>query len=100
MPMLDPWPASPYTLTVARAKKPHACLVWQGHWRKPLPKIRVPLLKPDPDLDLDLQPMIAAIYQRSRYHVSIDYTRPLNPPLGAEDAVWLEGRLRARKRRE
>jgi hypothetical protein len=100
MPMLDPWPNSPYTLMLARAKKPQACLVWQGHWRKPLPTIRVPLLKPDADLDLDLQPLIGAIYQRSRYHLSIDYTRPLAPPLGAEDAAWLEGRLRARKRRE
>jgi hypothetical protein len=100
MPMLDSWPSSPYTLMVARAKRPHACLVWQGHWRKPLPTIRVPLLKPDPDLDLDLQPMIAAIYQRSRYAQSIDYTRSLGPPLAAEDAAWLEGRLCARKRRE
>ena len=95
LPMLDPWPASPYTLMVARAKKPHACLVWQGHFRKPLPAVPVPLAKPDADLSLDLQPLVDAVYERSRYAQSIDYNRPLSPPLAPEEAAWLEQRLRA-----
>jgi hypothetical protein len=98
MPMLDPWPPSPYTLMVAPAKKPYACLVWQGHSQKPLPSIPVPLAKPDPDIPLDLQPMIEAIYQHSRYAQSIDYTRPLSPPLGPEEAAWLKQQLKARRR--
>lgn len=98
MPMLDPWPASPYTLMVARAKKPHACLVWQGHFRKPLPTIRVPLAKPDPDISLDLQPLIDAIYERYRYAQSIDYTQPLNPPLAPEETSWLQQQLKARRK--
>src|SRR5262249_47201347 len=77
MPMLDPWPASPYTLMVAKAKKYQRCLVWQAHFRQALPPIRVPLAKPDSDIPLDLQPMIDGIYQRSRYAQSIDYVQPL-----------------------
>ncbi len=97
MPMLDPWPASPYTQMVARARKPHACLVWQGHFRKPLPAVRVPLAKPDADISLDLQPLIDSIYERYRYAQSIDYTQPLSPPLAPEEAAWLKRQLKGRQ---
>jgi hypothetical protein len=98
MPMVDPWPNSPYTLLLARAKKWGYCLAWPAHYRRPLPTIPVPLAKPDPDLSLSLQPLVGVIYQRYRYEDSIDYAKPLAPPLDAEDAAWLEQQLRARSR--
>jgi hypothetical protein len=94
MPMLDPWPDSPYTLLVARAKSPF-CRVWRAHYRRPAPAIPVPLAKPDPDITLELQPMFDAIYQRFRYERSIDYKKPLTPPLAAADSTWLKQQLRA-----
>jgi hypothetical protein len=97
MPMLDPGPAGPYTLMVARANEPDACLVWEGHFQKPLPRIPVPLAKPDPDLSLDLQPLIETVYEESRYAQSIDYARPLRPPLGPEETAWLKRQLKARR---
>ena len=90
MPMLDPWPDSPCTILVARAKKYDLCQVWPVHFRAPAPSVPIPLAKPDPDIVLDLQPMIDAIYQRSRYERSIDYGKPLTPPLDAAEALWLE----------
>ncbi len=98
MPMLDPWPASPYTLTVARANKPHACLVWPAHFREPLTPVPVPLAKPDPDVRLELQPLIDGIYERHRYAQSIDYRNPPDPPLSPQEVTWLQGRLRERQR--
>lgn len=98
MPMLDPWPASPYVLMVARARHPQSCKVWRGSFREPLPTILVPLAKPDPPVPLDLQPMIDRIYEVSRYDQSIDYTKPLTTPLAAEDAAWLQQRLKDRKK--
>ena len=53
----------------------------------------MPLAIPDPDLALDLQPMIERIYQRSRYSRTIDYSKPLTPPLAPEDTAWLQQRL-------
>jgi hypothetical protein len=97
MPMLDPWPDSPYTLLVCRAAS-GLCRVWRGHFRRPLPPIPVPLLKPDPDIPLDIQAMIEDIYQRFRYERSIDYRMPLTPPLDAADAAWLEKQLLVRRR--
>jgi hypothetical protein len=94
MPMLDPWPDSPYTVLVARARKFGLCRVWPVYFQMRSPSIPIPLLKPDPDLLLDLQPMIDSIYQRSRYARSINYSRPLAPPLDAAEALWLEKQLR------
>ena len=94
MPMLDRWPDSPYTVLVARARKFDLCRVWPVYFQMRSPSIPIPLLKPDPDLLLDLQPMIDSIYQRSRYERSIDYRRPLAPPLDAAETLWLEKQLR------
>jgi Protein of unknown function (DUF4058) len=97
MPMLDPWPDSPYALLVARAKC-GLCRVWRAHFRQPLPSIPVPLAKPDPDIALEMQPMIDEIYRRFRYGRSIDYSRPLIPPLARHETAGLEQRLRASRR--
>lgn len=88
-PMLDPWPNSPYTLLVARSNRRGRCRVWPAYSLKPLPALPVPLLKPDPDVLMNLQPMIEAIYKRSRYEPSIDYHKALTPPLAPEEAAWL-----------
>ncbi len=94
MPMLDPWPESPYTVLVARAKKFGVCRVWPVHFQSPSPSVPIPLRKPDSDILLDLQAMIDSIYRRSRYERSIDYGKPLSPPLDAAGALWLENQLR------
>lgn len=95
MPMLDPWPNSPYLLMVARARKPHACLVWEGHFQHPLPAIPIPLAKPDSDLSLRLQPLLDTIYRRFRYEQSIHYAMELTPPLTSDEAVWWRQQLSA-----
>ncbi len=94
MPMLDPWPDSPYTLLVARAGT-QLCRVWRAHYRRQLPVIPVPLAKPDSEIALEIQPMIDEIYQRFRYSRSIDYNKPLTPPLDAAETGWLKRQLQA-----
>jgi hypothetical protein len=94
MPMLDPWPNSPYTLLVAREERAPRCKVWLAFFDRPLPAIPVPLSRPTPDLTLALQPLIDAIYERGRYREDIDYVQPLTPPLSEEQAAWLQQRLR------
>jgi hypothetical protein len=96
-PMRDPWPDSPYTLLVARANQKLRCEVWPAYFHQPLPEIPVPLTQPDADIPLNLQPMIEAIYARSRYGQSIDYGKPAKPPLSAGETKWLKGRLRERQ---
>jgi len=90
MPMVDPWPTSPYVFLVARQYPAKNCKAWPAFALRPLPSIPVPLAKPDPDLMLDLQPMVEAIYRRSRYFLSIDYTKPPVPPLQPQESDWLK----------
>jgi hypothetical protein len=88
-PMLTKWPNSPYTLLVSWAERAPRCRVWPAHFRRRLPIIPVPLLDPDPDLTLDLQPLIDGIYALGRYDEQLDYRRPLTPGLSNDDAVWM-----------
>src|SRR5262249_53130378 len=67
MPMLTPWPDSPYPLLVSRASRAPSCRAWPAHFQRRLPVIPVPLRSPDPDLMLDLQPLTDDIYALGRY---------------------------------
>jgi Protein of unknown function (DUF4058) len=98
MPMITPWPDSPYTLLVSRAAAAPRCRAWPAHFRHCLPSIPVPLLEPDPDLTLNLQPLIDHIYSLGRYDERIDYAQRLPPPLPDEDAAWVREALAARTR--
>jgi hypothetical protein len=93
MPMVEPWPRSPYYLLVGRESHVPYCRVWPAYFNQPLPEIPVPLAHPDPDLPLALQPMIEAVYERSRYGRRLEYTKPLKLPLSAEETAWLALRL-------
>jgi hypothetical protein len=95
MPMIGPWPFGPYALLVSRASRAPNCLVWPAHSMRRLPVIPVPLLESDPDVSLDLQSIIDTIYAESRYHRTIDYTKPITPPLTEEEAAWLSSQLKA-----
>jgi hypothetical protein len=93
MPMEDDWPDSPYYLLVSRQKKAPQCDVWPAYALEPLPPIPVPLHPPDADLSLDLQPLIADIYERTHYEDDIDYRKTASAWLSDEEVAWLEERL-------
>jgi hypothetical protein len=99
MPMLDRWPDSPYTLLVSRRIYAPHCRVWPASFRKPLPVLPVPLIYGDPDLSLDLQPLLDSIYSFGRYAERIDYSRTLTPPMLEADAGWVREQLKNRPAR-
>jgi hypothetical protein len=86
--MAAPWPDSPYAVTVFRKQLAPACDVWAAHMTWPLPRIAVPLDPPDRDVVVALQPIVETIYELSRYAVQIRYDRPIDPPLGPEEAQY------------
>jgi len=96
MPMMTPWPDSPYTLLVSSAFKAPYCRVWKGYFQRRLPAIPVPLRYPEPGLTLDLQPLVDGIYSLGRYNERIDYTRPLKPALSRADAALVRSFLKKR----
>lgn len=66
--------------------------------REKLPAIRIPLRKTDPDIVLDIQPLVDRAYQEGAYD-DIDYRRPCKPPLPAEDESWAAELLEAAGKR-
>jgi hypothetical protein len=95
MPMEDEWPDSPYYVLVSRKPAAPQCTVWPASCLRPLPEIPVPLSPPDADVMLALQPMIEAIYGRSRYALDIDYRQRCRPRLDAAHVQWLQEHLPA-----
>jgi len=67
--------------------------------RERLPAIKIPLRAVDPDVVLDLQPLIDESYLSGRYDRTIDYSRPPIPPLDSQDADWADQLLRAAAKR-
>jgi hypothetical protein len=53
-----------------------------------LPRIMIPLVEPDPDVPLDLQAAVEAVYDRARYWRRIRYDEPCVPALEEEDQSW------------
>jgi hypothetical protein len=88
--MAEDWPDSPYYLLVCRKNEAPLCKVWPAFSDRPLPRIDIPLLAPDPDIALELQPLIEKIYSRSRYERDIDYRQPIDPPLSSAEKAWLD----------
>jgi hypothetical protein len=82
-----------YGVCVFRAVQPATHEVYPIRLRERLPAIRVPLRASDADVIADLQPLIDQCHERGRYHL-LNYRLDLNPPLGPEDAKWVNQILR------
>jgi hypothetical protein len=91
---LEGLPKTDYMAMVSRTDKRPDCDVWTIGLREPLPILPVPLLRPDPDIPLDLGKALRTAYERARYERRINYNAPTTPPLKQEDAVWAANLLR------
>ena len=90
---------TPYRVTVSRAHPPGGPLgLYPVRLADPLPVVRVPLRPGEPDVTLDLQQLVDAIYRNGRYDRT-DYAADCDPPLAGDDAAWADGLLRAAGRR-
>ena len=88
MRVFGPAVAGDYRILIARgARRPRAQLyAWSV--RQPIPTFPVPLLPGDAEPTADLGAVLAGLYDRARYDLRLDYTKPPVPPLAAEDAGW------------
>lgn len=93
--LLTPHYRTPYLACVLRGSDPATAEVYRIPLRERLPAIRIPLRPDDPDVPLDLQPLVDLAYRKGRYATSIDYRINPDPPLDPDDATWAEGLLSA-----
>lgn len=90
-----PLPDAHYFIFLSRAYRRPLVEIWPFTMRQPVPVVPVPLSYPDPDIPLDLTPLLHQIYRNARYERRIDYQNPPPPPeLSPADATWLDTRLR------
>jgi hypothetical protein len=91
----QPLPDNPYFIFLSRAEKRPVIDVWPLSIREAIPVVPVPLLRPDPDVVLDLGQALQEIYESAKYERRIDYSKAPPPPVfSAEDLVWIEGHLK------
>ncbi|MCS6858695.1 MAG: DUF4058 family protein [Abditibacteriales bacterium] len=90
LPTVEPLPAADYYAFVSRAPRRPKVAVYPWTLRQALPTIPVPLAEGDPEVGLDLQSVFNTVYDRAGYDYSLDYRRPLEPPLREADIAWVK----------
>ncbi len=89
-------PDAPYFCFLSRVQRRPRTQVFAIALREKLPTIPIPLLRPDPDVALDLQAAVAACFNLVHYERLLDYTQPPPlPELSAEDWTWAQEKVRA-----
>ncbi len=94
IPMEQPLPDAPYFVFLSRAEARPVVDVWPVHLGDVLPIVPVPLLSGDPDVVLDLQAALTAVYDTIGYGDLLDYADPPGVTLSAAESAWMEGCLR------
>jgi hypothetical protein len=82
-----------YVVCVFRAITPREREAYFIGLRERLPALSIPLRPTDPDVVLDLQPLIDQCHERGRYH-RLNYRCELTPRFPAADAAWVDALLR------
>ena len=82
-------PPVPYLVALTRGNATTAS-IWPVALRDALPRVPIPLLQPDDDVELDLQAVLNTVYDAAAYDLSVDYQQPPPPPaLVDDDAAWV-----------
>lgn len=91
VPMAQPLPDAPYFALVSRAWKRPVCDVWPIRLEDRLPTIGVPLLGRDEEVPLDLQAALGNVYDQCGLELAVDYSKPPDVTLTAQEMEWTRG---------
>lgn len=90
-PLARPVPEAPYYIMLSRTETRPRVLIWPIQLHDPLPVLKIPLRRPDPDVDLLLPQVFTAVYDNGAYDVQLDYAKPVPPPpLSARQQAWVD----------
>lgn len=89
-------PPHRYLIGVYRATDRAHVEVYPIRLDQRLPRFRVPLRAPDPDIVVDLQAPFDRCYDNGAYADLVDYTHPAPVALSDEEQAWVQARLAAR----
>ena len=95
---IPPSDRTTYQVCVWRGSRANLAEIYRVPLRERLPVISIPLRPADPDVPLDLQPILEQCYRNGGYD-DIDYSAEPDPPLLTDDAKWADAVLREQARR-
>lgn len=78
---------SDYRVVVSRQPDRPSVQVWRIGLRDPLPPIPIPVRTGEPDLLVELKPLVDEVYDKGGYQHLL-YASPPDPPLSPADAEW------------
>jgi hypothetical protein len=85
---------SDYSILVSRSDRRPLAELRLFSVRDPIPCFSLPLLRGDEEPEVDLGDIIASLYDRAAYDLTIDYIGEPAPPLQEADRVYAENLLR------
>ena len=97
---MPPLPPHRYLVSVRRGTEPDRFETYPVSLPNRLPRIRVPLTAPDPDVVLDMQMVFDRCYDNGDYADLINYQKDPNAPFVPDEAAWLNALLQERGLRE
>lgn len=81
-------PPGDFYAVVSRGNRRPRTDVYTWSIRQAIPPVPFPLKTGEPEVTVDLQQVFRVAFHRGRYHRTLNYQAPLNPPLSPEDAAW------------
>lgn len=87
MPYADEIESDYRILARHRTRLNHA-RIYPFHLRQPIPIFPLPLLPDDQEPLVNLNEILAGVYERAGYDLVINYAEQPNPPLNESDAAW------------
>ncbi len=97
LPMREPLPTADYFVYIGRPNLRPRCLLVYWNMRKPIPKVPIPLLPEDGEVELDLGAVFLAAYEPALYDRRLPYDQRLIPAPSEQDQQWISDCLRARE---
>jgi hypothetical protein len=85
---------SPYRIQVRQGNVPWRSEVYAFGLSDRIPRFLLSLKHDDDDVQVDLNALVASVYERGAFYLAIDYTRAPVPPFSLKDTVWADDLLR------
>ncbi|MGF1676604.1 MAG: DUF4058 family protein, partial [Rivularia sp. (in: cyanobacteria)] len=94
MQILSAIPQTDYRILVARGNRRPLAEVFGFNLQQEIPCFLLPLKSGDNEPLVDLQSLLAQLYEQARFYLAIDYSIEPVPPLQSEDKIWADALLK------
>ncbi len=80
---------SDYRILISRSQQRPAAHLYPFNLRDPIPRFSLPLQPNDAEPVVELQSILAGVYDRGDFQFRLDYSAALSPTLSTDDLHWL-----------